>query len=311
MLKKLLPLLLCLLMLLSACGSPSGIESEEPGTSKPLSIVCSTYPIYLFASEVAKDAEGVTVAPLVNQDLGCLHGYTMTVNDMKLLEGADLLLLNGLGLDDFILSSLDGAKEDALQIVSLSDSIAPLSSLNSHQGFEDASQDDPHYWMDPARAAEMMSYIADVLGELDPENKDLYRQNADKAMLEVITARDDMRRKLEILTGRELITFHDGFRYFADAFNFTILMSVEEEEGQEASAKVMEEAISLIDAYGLPAIFTEVNSSDATAQAIAQETGVTVYPLSMIMSGKTENVGIDTYISAMDENVNNILVALR
>ena len=82
-----------------------------------------------------------------------------------------------------------------------------------------------------------------------------------------------------------LITFHDGFQYFAKAFHLPLLASIEEEAGSEASAHEIVEITELVKEHGIPAIFTEVNGSDATARAIARETGCRVAQLNMLMDG--------------------------
>lgn len=99
-----------------------------------------------------------------------------------------------------------------------------------------------------------------------------------------------------------LVTFHDGFRYFAAAFDLPLLASIEEEEGSEASAKEINEITGLVKEYSLPVIFTEVNGSDATAQAIARETGCAVAQLSMCMDGP-EDGALSDYYTVLADNV--------
>lgn len=316
--KRLIPLLLILLLLLSACGAPK--QSSQEGEAS-LRIVATTYPIYLFASEVTKGVDGVTVTPLVNQQISCLHNYTLSVNDMKTLEGADLLLMNGAGLDAF-LETIPLSQEETV-VVNCSANIDPLYTTGySHD--EDAAHEgevaehaedgegtvDPHFWMDPTRAAVMVENITAALADFDPTHGDQYKENGAAAVTALQEGQAQMASRLENLLSRELITFHDGFSYFADAFDLTILMAVEEEEGQEASAQVIAEALQLIEGHGLPAIFTEEFSSDATATAIGAEGNVAIYPLSLIMSGDTENPSVETYLSKMDENISTILRAL-
>jgi ABC-type Zn uptake system ZnuABC Zn-binding protein ZnuA len=313
MLKRFVPFTLMILLLLSACTAPK--ENGGTDDTTQLSIVTTTYPLYLFACEVTKGVDDVTVAPLVNQKISCLHNYTLSVNDMKLLESADVILMNGAGLDAFLEDA--SLSNQNRSIVDCSDGIPLLNTTPPHHNDsdeneeKDAKEADPHFWMDPERAAIMVQNIAKKLIEIDPSNESLYRSNSEAAVSSLKEAKASMRERLAPLVCRELITFHDGFSYFADAFDLTILMSIEEEEGQEASAQVISETLSLIEAYGLPSIFTERNSSDATAQAISREASVNVYPLSLIMSGETKTPGIQLYLSAMEENVNTILEALQ
>lgn len=312
MIKKLLALTLPFLLLLSACGAqPNAASSDTP----ELSIVATTYPIYLFASEVTKGAKGVVVSPLVNQKVSCLHDYTLTVNDMKTLEGADVLLLSGAALDNFVLEASHSNPD--LQVIDCSKSLALLPAREESNASDPSNHEhdgvDPHFWLDPLRAAAVIESIGKDLSDQDPTNAALYQANATAAAEKLRSEYTRLYAKLAPLTCRKLITFHDGFSYFANAFDLDLLMSVEEEEGQEASAQVIAQALALIKANGLPAIFTEEFSSDATAQAIVREasTPIKVYPLSLIMSGETENAGIDRYLAGLEQNIDTLLEALQ
>ena len=102
---------------------------------------------------------------------------------------------------------------------------------------------------------------------------------------------------------RDLITFHDGFSYFAEAFDLSILEAVEEESGSETSARELIDLIEDIREHTLPAVFTEVSGSTSAAGVIARETGCSVYALDMAMSG-------DSYFEAMYHNIDTIKEAL-
>lgn len=104
------------------------------------------------------------------------------------------------------------------------------------------------------------------------------------------------------LSCRNLVTFHDGFSYFADAYSLNILHSIEEESGSEASASEIIHIIQIIEKNNIHAIFTEKTKS-AAADIIAAETGVGIYTLDMGMSDKN-------YFDAMYHNINTIKEAL-
>lgn len=310
--KKLLALTFPFLLLLCACGAQ---PNAAPPDVTDLSVVATTYPIYLFTSEVTKGVKGISVSPLINQDVSCLHNYTLTVNDMKTIEGADVLLLTGAALDDFVLAASHSNSD--LKVIDCSKALVFLPGREA-SGNSDASKHDhdhgnidPHFWLDPLRAAAVIEEITKDLSDLDPANEEVYRANAAAATETLNSEYARLYDKLAPLTCRKLITFHDGFTYFANAFDLELLMSVEEEQGQEASGQVIAHALDLIKTEGLPAIFTEENSSDATAQAIARESGVSLRTLSLIMSGTTENPGIDRYIAELEQNVDTLLEALQ
>ena len=294
--KKILGPLLALTLLLSACGAPAPTQ-EEDGT---LHILATTYPVYLFTTAVTEGVDGVEVSLLVNQQTSCLHDYTLTVNDMKAIEKADVIVMNGLGLEDFMADAL--AASDAA-VIDCSEGIEALPAMG-HEGHDHDTEYDPHIWMNEEGALVMMNDILHGLGALDEANLDLYTENFNAAA--ALMPGDDER--LESLACRDLITFHDGFQYFAQDNGLTILKAIEEEEGSEASAADIQEIVALIREHDIPAIFTEVNGSDATAQAIARETGVEVYQLDMIMSG--DGTGIQPYIDAMQKNIDTIVEAL-
>lgn len=309
--KRILSSLLACLFLVSACATPS----SRRGMDGTLTVAAMTYPLYLFATRVTEGAEGVSVTAVINQPMSCLHDYTLSVTDMKGLQGADLLLLNGVGLEDAMSSAVAASgipTADCSEGVSLlhynEDSAEHAE--HDHDG-HDHGEYDPHIWMDPDRAAVMVGNIAAALTQADPDHAALYQSNAETYAGELRDLASALRAELAGLPVRELITFHEGFGYFADSMGLHVLKAIEEEAGSEASARELVEIVSLIREHRLPAIFTEVNGSDATAKAVVRETGVSLYPLSMLISAAAipEGAG-DPYRAGMEQNVQVIKEAL-
>ena len=293
MLKKLCPLVLALLLVLSACG---GQESAgTPADDAGLSVVATTYPVYLLADAVIGEEAGVNLALMIDQSISCLHDYTLSVENMRLLDGADAVLLSGAGLEDFLDDAL-AAAGDLVQV----DCSQGVDLLPSQ---EDPGESDPHYWMDPARACQMVENLAQGLSQLLPESADAFAANAQAAQDAILDAYAQEQEALADLSCRELITFHDGFSYFAEAFDLTILRAIEEESGSEASAQEVSQILQEVESHSLPAIFTEKNGSDSTAQVIQRESGVAIYQLNLLMSGDKDTDGLAAYIAGMDANV--------
>lgn len=289
--------LVAALVLLCAC-TPAAPGAQTPAPDPTLHIAATTWPVYCFVTAVTGELEGVEVTPVVNEQTSCLHDYTLTVGGMKVLEEADVVVESGVGLEDFMSDALSAS---SARVVDASEGIKLLTLPGG--------EEDPHIWMDPDRAALMVQNIADALKEIDPDRAGVYQDNADVALDALASCAAKGRDALKDLSCRELITFHDGFGYFAESFDLTILRSIEEEEGSEASARDIGEIVALIRAHALPAIFTEVNGSDATARAIARETGVEVRTLSMIMSGSGGG-GLEPYLEAVNQNIETIRAAL-
>lgn len=274
---------LLVLLVLPFCGRPA---AEKPR----LTVVCTTYPIYLFASSLAENVEGVAVERLDTGRASCLHDYTLSMADMKKIEGADVIALNGAGLEEFLedaLAASDAYVIDCSAGVELLENLSHRHDEDDHDG-HDHGHWDPHYWMDPANARTMADNLQGGLALADPDHAGEYEANAVKTEEILLRVEKDARELLERHLPQGvpgLITFHDGFQYFARAFDLPLLASIEEEAGSEASAHEIVEITELVKEYSIPVIFTEKNGSDATAKAISRETGCKVAQLTMIMDG--------------------------
>ena len=277
-------LLAALLLTLPSCA-PSPAQER-------LTVVCTTYPIYLFAASLTQGVEGVQVERLDTGSTSCLHDYSLSMEDMKKLEKADIIAVNGGGLEEFLGDAL--AASDA-QVVDCSVGVELLESLSHHH--EEGEEDDhghdhghwdPHYWMNPENARTMAANLRNYLVLLDPDHAVEYERNAAESDEILLRCGEEARALMGAYLPQKvpgLITFHDGFQYFADAFDLPLLASIEEEAGSEASAQEIVEITELVKKYNLPVIFTEINGSDATARAISRETGCRVVQLTMLMDG--------------------------
>lgn len=288
--KKLLSLILALTMLLALVGCAKTSDSESSG----LKVVCTTYPVYLLTKAVTKDVQGVNLEVLVEQSISCIHDYSLSVTDMKKLESADVVIINGANFESF----LNGIDFTSKTVIDSSRGIALL-------------DNDPHIWLDPHRAGEMAQNIGSELEKLHPSIFPGCTLAAEEYALELDELKASLAAQLEGISCRELITFHDGFTYFAAAFDLDILKAIEEESGSEASAAEVAEMISLVKEHSLPAIFTEVNGSSSTAEAIARETDAQVATLNMIISGDGLENEADPYAAAMTANVTAVAEAMK
>ena len=301
--RPILSMLLSVLLLLPGCAqAPSGSSQEEG-----LSVLATTYPVYLFARTVAQGVEGVTVERLNTGSVSCLHDYTLSVDDMKKIEGADVIAMNGAGLEDFMddaLAASSAAVIDCSQGVALFENADHIH--EEGDGGHDHGHWDPHYWMDPGNAAVMVRNLQEGFALADPDHGDAYARNGEEAAGQLPSFAGDCTQALEGAEGAALITFHDGFHYFAQALGLPLLASIEEEEGSEASAMEINEITQLVKEHQLPVIFTEVNGSDATANAISRETGCQVAQLTMLMDGPEEG-DLSTYLEGVRSNVNTIV----
>ena len=145
-----------------------------------------------------------------------------------------------------------------------------------------------------------------------PEHTDAFLANLDILTAQLDALRTYGQKALSTLSCRDMITFHDGFQYFAAALDLPQLRSVEEEAGSEASAKEIVAISQLVKDLNIPVIFTEVNGSDATAKAIARETRCSLAQLSMIMDGRQPTAEDATPIAPYTEQfLNNVYTLIN
>lgn len=290
--KKIFALLLALVLLvLSGCANTTSEHHER------FIIACTTYPVYLLTQAVTEQVPNAKPELVVNQQISCLHNYTLTMKDMKMIDQADLLVINGAGLESFL--------SDVLENRTYLDASAGLDLLWNNEEHEY----DPHIWLNPALAGQMAQNIANGLSAVDRRHATLYQSNASAIVSELTQFQSKMKQRLSSLPIRQLITFHDGFSYFANAFDLDIVASVEEEEGSEASARRIKDLTALIRQYHLPSVFVEKNGSMSAANALSQECGVTVYALDMGMTG--DGNGLSGYEALIQSDIDTIREAYQ
>ena len=284
--KRLFALLGCILFLLAGCASGEA----------PAQIAATTLPVYEFTSRLC-EGTGITVTRLVTENVSCLHDYSLNVRQARAAEAAELIVISGAGLEDFM--------EDLLLGKSVIDSSCGIDALHADHthGHDHDHAEDAHIWLSPANAKQMAINICTGLTEKYPANKAAFEANLQTLLADIDALAQYAETQLSSLSCRELITFHDGFSYLAEAFDLHILAAVEEESGSEASAAELKTLIQLVRDNRLPAVFTERSGSVSAADVIAAETGVKIYALDMAMSG-------DSWMAAMYQNINTLKEAL-
>ncbi len=293
---KKLPIILALLLLLSGCGSARSTAQ----------VAATTLPVYDFTSRLCQGTP-ITVTRLVTEQVSCLHDYSLNVNQVKAAEAAELVVISGAGLEGF----LDDILETAVT-VDASCGIELLCPETAHEhehghGHEEDGHhhgSDPHIWLSPENAGIMAENICAGLTQRYPAWADTFARNLSGLLADLDALNTYGQEALSQLSCREIITFHDGFAYFAESFDLTILEAVEEESGREASAQELIHLIKEVEHHRLPAIFTERSGSVSASSIISRETGCGVYALDMAMAG-------DSYFDAMYHNIDTIREALQ
>lgn len=299
-LRRLCVVLLGLLMV-SGCGANNRSKPTSPtgNSSSTMTIATSFYPMYIFALNVAKDIPNVNVIDMTKPTAGDLHDYAVTPDDMKNLEGAKALIINGAGIEGFM-GNITSQMPD-LKIIDTSKGINLIKGTGN-------IGNNPHLWVSISNAIKQVQTIGDQLALLDPKNAAKYKENTAVYIKKLKVEKDKMHLALDGLKNRDIITFHDAFPYFAKEFNLNIVGVIEREPGSEPSAKDLADTIDMVKRLKVKALLAEPQYSTKAADTIAKETGAKVYTLDPVAMGP---INADAYINIMDSNLKTLQEALK
>ena len=282
----------------------SGCAAEKAAGK---TIVTSFYPMYVFTQNVVRDVPGVRVVNMASESAGCLHDYQLQTRDMITLEGADALVINGGGMEQFMDKVI--AQRPELPVINASDGIEMLCGEDDHDGHDhDHGVYNAHVWLDPALAMRQVQNIADGLAAVDSENAEAYQRNAAayKARLQALHA--ELSAQLAPLAGSAIVTFHEAFTYFADAYGLVVAGVIANDAGEEPSTRQIAATCDLVKQYQVKALFVEPQYPTKSAETIARETGAKVFTLDPVVSGDGSP---ESYENAMRENARVLTEALE
>ena len=289
--------------------------AQTPASGDPLSVVASFSILADLVRQVGGDA--VQVTTLIGPGVDA-HTYDPAPADLVTLSEAAVVFENGLGFEPWLDGFFASAQPAGTRVV-VSDGITPREAGEAdHDRGEDSGDPgavDPHVWHDVANAIVMTENIHGALVTADPANAALYDANAAAFVAELAALDAAIREDVATLPEkrRKLVTSHDTFGYFADAYGFevlgTALGSLSTEAG-DPSARDIAQLISDIAAAGVPAIFAENVANPDLMVSIAAEAGVELAPpLYTDALGPEDSPG-DTYTGMMQSNAATIVAAL-
>ena len=291
--KIILAMLAILILTVTGCG---GDKKSDDGKLK---IVTSFYPIYLETINIVGDTDGVEVINLTKPQTGCLHDYQLTTEDMKTLETADIFVVNGLGMENFLdkvtknLKIIDASKSDEIYLL------------------KDGEEINPHVWMSITYAMAQVREIQRQLCEIDPAHASKYKDNAFNYLNELSALRDEMHFALDNLPNKDIVTFHEAFPYFAAEFKLNIAGVIEREPGTEPTPQELTDTIKIVNNLPVKVLFTEPQYSPKAAETIARETGAKILTLDPITTGESKIENKSDYLNKMRQNMDTLFDALK
>lgn len=245
------------------------------------------------------------------------HSYTSTPEDIRTLEDAQVVFINGLHLEE---SLADHLNRVAAPVVSVNVGV-PLRELAPDEHEEAAEEEehhhegaDPHTWQSVANVKQWVENVRTTLRQLDPPNADAYNAAADAYLAELDRLDAEIRAKVATIPAadRKLVTDHETFGYFADEYGFTIVGALipSLSTSAEPSAQALAVLQDLLAAEGVKALFVGTTVNPHLAEQLAQDLGIQVVSLYSDSLSAADGPAA-TYLDFMRFNVNAMVEALK
>lgn len=273
-----------------------------------INVVTSFYPVYILTTNLTDQISDINVSSLTDFSKGCLHDYQLTANDMKLLSDADVLIINGGGMEEYMDDVIKSYPN--LTVIDLSKNIPMLESLE-HEG------SNPHVWLDPdlyimqienAKQG-LKDYINTTSKKNSREISDKIDSNANSYIGKVGEIADEMNQLLNLVKdmaenkniSNKVVIFHDTFAYLAKKAGLSVAYEIEIDEDTPLSAGEIAEVINVIKENNIRYLFTEEQHDDTISDRIEEETGAKVYVIDTAVTGDADK---DSYLKSMRNNIN-------
>ncbi len=309
-----------------ASGAPSPRASSPadsgPGPSggagEPLRVVATTTVLADLVAQVGGDL--VTVTPLVPLG-GEVHTFDPSTSDVVAISEADLVVMNGLGLDEWLRDLAQNAGASDVPIVELAEDLegveylepAHADRVEAHEGKEEhvGEAANPHLWLNVTYAQKYVEKLIQTLRQVDPDDAAGYDANGAAYQDRLASLESWVRQQMATVPdeNRRVVSFHEAFPYFAAAYDLEIVGTVIDAPGQDPSAGETAALIQGIRDEGVSAIFAESQFPSSLTQTIAQETGVTV--VTDLYNDSLGPPPVDSYEGLIRWDVERIVQALR
>lgn len=296
--KRLLAILLVLMMSITfACSA----------TADQARVMTSFYPLYIFALNVFDGIDGITVECMTAPQTGCLHDYQLLVSDMMKLAESDLFVVCGAGMETY----LDDVTQQFSQLPVLDCSVG-LQLLDdcgegeAHDGHDHSVN--PHTWLNIDNAILIVKAIGESGCAHFPAYAEQIQANADTYLARLTLLKEELSASLAHVRGRQTITFHEGFSYFAQAYGIEVLSTIFHDTENGLHPAQIAQVIRYVEQTEVSALFSDVNGASSAADAVAKETGSQVYAFNPIVSGE---ISLTAYEDGMRMNAKQVQAAFE
>lgn len=283
-----------------------------------LTVITTIFPQYDFVRAIVGDRAEVSMllAPKAES-----HTYEPSMADIKKVSEAELFIYTGNGIDEWAENMAESLKEsDVMTLASarfVTDTVEADHSDHDHSDHDHDHEEhsaDEHIWTSPVNAKKMLYGILEAIVELDPENADFYRENAEKYASELDSV-DELFKEVVAEGKRSEIIVADRFpfAYLTSEYGLEYTAALSGcSVGQEPSASVIAEMISKVSVDGIGYVFIIENSDGKTAKLVSEATGCGILTLHSCHNVTAEQLadGV-TYVDLMRQNAKNLRLALN
>lgn len=291
-------------------NEPPTTINNEP---KQFTVAASTTVLTEFATNVGGGSiQLITVAP---EGIGA-HDFEPLAQDIAELQTVDLFIMHGAGLDAWAERLRPSLEEQGVEVLVITEGMQLRDAVDEPVvGEEEEETDvsgDPHVWLDPILAQQMVTTIRDQFIALNPTQAETYTENAAAYRTQLEQLHQSFKAGLAQCSSRTLIVAHDAFGYLADRYDLEVLPIAGISPESEPSARHLAQLSDIARAKGVTTIFFETLTSPTLANTLAAEVGAQTNVLNPF-EGLTseERIQGKTYVTVMQENLNNISAALN
>ncbi|MEX1254263.1 MAG: metal ABC transporter substrate-binding protein [Dehalococcoidia bacterium] len=285
-----LPLALVLAASLAAGTIGLACDDDEPADESNVQVVTSLEIFADMARNVGGDSVQVDALLPPGADP---HTYELAPNSVADVARADVVFINGLGLEESI---EDVVRNNADEVVELSEGLRVV------EGEDE--EGNPHLWLDVTNAMAYVERIRDTLVEVDPDGAGEYEANAEAYLAELGKLDADMEAAVQAIPAenRKLVTFHDAYPYLAERYGLEVVGVAVPSPGQEPNAQDIAALTETLESQGVPAAFKEPQFNAEVLELAADDAGVRV--LDLLSDAFIEDV--DSYTELMRYNMRQL-----
>jgi len=259
-------LLILFLFAASACGNRVGSEK--------IKVVVSIPPLADFVRQVGK--EKVEVINIVPPGANA-HTYEITPGQMRHLNSARLLVLNGAGLEYWAPRVIESLDNPRLRVIETAADIELLEEKESHDVHYGSGN--PHVWLDPVLAVHQLEKIGKILQEIDPASAEFYRNNTEDYIARLHKLNEEIRQRVSKWENKNFVAGHSAWVYFARCYRLHQVAVIKPAPGREPSASHISHIVKLMKKHKVKVIFADIQSSDNMVRMVAEEGGAKVAKL--------------------------------